>query len=105
MARLLEDRGWEILERNWRVHGGELDLVVRRHGHLRLVEVKARAPHDPVGLAEAVDGHKQRRLVRAARAFLASFEGDYDEVCFLVALVEATEHGLEVTWIDDAFDA
>ena len=100
MGEHLEAQGWRVLARNWRFEGGELDLVVERGGALRVVEVKARAPDDPVGL-DAIDAHKRRCLARAAEAFLCAYEDVVDEVCFLVALVE----GEQITWLDDAFDA
>lgn len=89
-----------MLERNWLGKAGELDLVVVRGGALRIVEVKARAPDDPVGL-DAIDAHKRRCLVRTAEEYLAQYTDVVDEVCFLVALVE----GAQITWVDDAFDA
>ncbi|MCK6505338.1 YraN family protein [Myxococcota bacterium] len=112
VAERLVAGGWEILARNWRGGGGELDLVVARHGRLRMVEVKARAPDDPVGL-EAIDAGKRRRLRGAAQAFLAQWEDLVDEVCFTVALVHLPSAelqgldpaGLLVEWLDDAFDA
>lgn len=101
--RLVADRlradGWQIVAQNWHGPGGELDLVAVQHGRMRLVEVKARAPDDPVGI-EAIDGRKRRRLVRAAEAFLADWHDLLSEVCFLVALVE----GDQITWLDNAFD-
>ncbi len=100
VAEALEEQGWRVLARNWRFQGGELDIVVAREGRLRVVEVKARAPDDPVGL-EVIDARKRRHLVRAAEAFLSSYEDVVDEVCFLVALVE----GERITWLDHAFDA
>lgn len=105
MAEQLLLEGWEILARNWRGGGGELDLVVVRDGCLRLVEVKARSPQDPVGI-EAIDAGKRRRLVGAARAFMSQHEDLVEEVCFLVAQVDLDAGGPRaVTWIDDAFDA
>ena len=103
VLELLQRRGWALVERNWRGGGGELDLVVCRDGALRIVEVKARAADDPVGL-EAISAGKQRRLRGAARSFLAFYEKPYDEVCFMVALVEAAEPAPRITIIDDAFD-
>ena len=101
VATLLSMQGWDVVARNWRGGGGELDLVVARGGALRIVEVKARAPGDPYGPAAAVGPTKRRRLVRAAEAFLSRWKGGLDEVAFMVALVE----GDVVTFIDDAFDA
>ena len=99
-AAHLEQSGWEVVARNWRGGGGELDLVVRRDARLRLVEVKARQPDDPVGPLEAVDARKRRRLIGAGRAWLRSYADLYDEVCFMVVAVE----GDRITVIDDAFD-
>jgi len=114
VADRLVDAGWEVVARNWTGAGGELDVVVARLGQLRFVEVKARRPEDPGGL-DAVGRMKRRRLVRAARAFLAAWEDVFDEACFMVAMVwlPASGAGLDlvdakdvvVDWLDDAFDA
>ena len=99
MAKALSADGWSVLSRNWRGGGGELDLVVSRGPSLRFVEVKTRGPDDPVGL-ESVGPMKQGHLVHAARAWLHDHPSDYDEIAFMVALVEPDD----ITWIDDAFD-
>jgi putative endonuclease len=64
-------RGWRILGANVWIAGNELDLIVRRGGALRFVEVKekrGRGYGDPL---EMVTGEKQRRVRRAAEAWLA----------------------------------
>jgi putative endonuclease len=99
VASSLAAAGWDILARNWRGGGGELDVIAQRGGRLRFVEVKARSQDDPVGL-DAIDRRKRRLLRQAAEAFLTLEHDLVDEVCFVVALVE--DDG--VTWIDDAFD-
>lgn len=101
MATHLEEAGWTVVARNWTGSGGELDLVVVSAGRLRFVEVKARSGSGLVGGLEAVTPAKQRRLVRAARAFLQSHDEPFDEACFLVASVE---DGV-VELVDNAFDA
>jgi putative endonuclease len=63
-------RGWRILGRNVWIAGNELDLIVRRGRQLAFVEVKAKGgPRfgDPL---EMVTPEKQRRLRRAATAWL-----------------------------------
>lgn len=88
-----------MLCRNWRGGGGELDIVAVRTGSIRFVEVKTRAGGDPVGV-EAVGSQKRARLVRAARAWLQQTALAYNEVAFMVVLVEPDG----MTWYDDAFD-
>ncbi|HEV8249166.1 MAG TPA: YraN family protein, partial [Gaiellaceae bacterium] len=62
-------RGWRVLGTNVWAGGNELDLIVRRGRVLRFVEVKEKRELDPL---EAVTPEKQRRVRRAAAAWLAS---------------------------------
>ncbi len=103
VAERLQDDGWEIIARNWRAAGGELDIVAIREGALRFVEVKERQPDDPTGL-ESIDAAKQARLARAARAFLAGHDLEFHEVCFMAVLLEPTDGGWKSCFVDDAFD-
>ena len=66
-AAFLRKRGMRILVRNYRVPGGEIDLIARDGETLVFVEVKTRRAGSP---AEAVDRDKQRRISRAAIGFL-----------------------------------
>jgi putative endonuclease len=65
-------RGYRILERNVWIGGNELDLVVRRGRRLAFVEVKAKAGGRYGDPFEMVTEEKQRRLRRAAEAWLAA---------------------------------
>ena len=65
-------RGYRVLARNAWVGGYELDLVVRRGRRLVFAEVKAKAGDGFGDPAEMVGAEKQRRLRRAASAWLAA---------------------------------
>jgi len=65
-------RGWKILGENVWAAGSELDLIVRRGRVLRFVEVKEKRSSrfgDPL---EMLTDEKQRRLRRAAEAWLGA---------------------------------
>ncbi len=65
-------RGYRILAANARGGGNELDVVLRRGRRLVFCEVKAKA-HDRFGdPLDMVGPEKQRRLRRAAEAWLAA---------------------------------
>lgn len=55
-----------------RAGGNELDLIVRRGRRLRFVEVKERARAGYGGALGAVGAEKQRRVRRAAEAWLGA---------------------------------
>jgi putative endonuclease len=66
----LASLGYQILERNARTAGGELDIVAREGGDLVFVEVRSRAD-DSCGPAEDTIGPAKRsRVARAAAAYL-----------------------------------
>lgn len=68
-ARYLEDRGYRILERNWRCRRGELDIVAE-HGHDTVfVEVKTRSALGYGHPLEAVTATKRSRLRFLAAAW------------------------------------
>ena len=97
---VLQSAGWTIRARNWQGSGAELDLVVSRSEQIRFVEVKQRAGSDH-SASDLVDGRKQQRLVRAARAWLAREQEGTSDMAFTVAIVD--DQGIH--WIDEAFEA
>lgn len=73
-ASYLEQRGYEILERNYRCPEGEADLIAYDGGDdsVVLVEVKTRrmrSEDDPVYPEEAVNAKKERRYRRIAYCY------------------------------------
>jgi putative endonuclease len=63
-------RGWRILGTNVWAAGNELDLIVRRGGQLRFVEVKEKGGPGFGDPLEMVTGEKQRRVRRPELAGL-----------------------------------
>lgn len=72
--RLAEDylkrKGYKVVERNYRCAGGELDLIVLDKRVVVFVEVKTRTGHGFGSPFEAVEFHKQQRMIQAAQYFL-----------------------------------
>ncbi|MBO5402835.1 MAG: YraN family protein [Clostridia bacterium] len=66
-AEYLLQNGYKILARNYRVRGGEMDIVAFRRGVLAFIEVKTRTG-DAFGTpAQAVDEEKIKRFNKARR--------------------------------------
>lgn len=78
-------RGYRVLASNAWAGGNEIDLIVRRGGRLVFCEVKEKSLEGFGDPAEMVGLEKQRRLRRAAEAWLAERpELDELEVAFEV---------------------
>lgn len=94
-ARHYERAGYVVLDRNWRVRAGEIDLVVAKPGIVVFVEVKARATDRFGGAAAAVGTAKQRRLrVLAAQWLAAHRPSERVDVRFDVAAITGTRIAL-----------
>ena len=59
-----------MVARDWKGFGGEVDLIAYDGPFLVFVEVKTRRSQDAGHPADAVDENKQRRITRAALAYL-----------------------------------
>ncbi len=102
--RHLQQAGLRLVTRNYRTPGrggGEIDLVMRApDGTLVFVEVRARSGLAHGGAAASIGVAKQRRIVFAARHYLARCTVTpacrFDVVAF---------DGQGVTWLRAAFDA
>ncbi|MFT4063482.1 MAG: YraN family protein [Paraburkholderia sp.] len=111
-----EARAREFLQRqrmrfiagNVACRGGEIDLVMRdRDGALVFVEVRARAQRHYGGAAASIGWHKKRRIVRAARHYLATRVAASDNPREQPACrfdVVAFDGG-RLVWLRDAFRA
>jgi len=67
----LQDRGYVILERNFRTPVGEIDVIAEEGGALCFIEVKWRRTAELGHPGEAVTREKQRRLARAAEWYVS----------------------------------
>ena len=99
-ATYLTKKGHKILARNFRTTGGELDIVSRLKKMLVFTEVKQRSYEAFGGPLAAVNKTKQRRIARAAAAFIKCHkEVAYDEIRFDVICILNGE----ITHIENAF--
>ena len=69
----LKKRGWRILSRNFKAHGGEIDIIGYRFGVLAFFEVKTRSGLAFGRPAEAVDEKKLYHIQTAIKAFLGLY--------------------------------
>ena len=69
-AMFLKERGYEILERNYRFDRGEIDLVAREGQELVFVEVKTRHSDLYGAPEESVTPAKEAQLKKVAEGYL-----------------------------------
>jgi len=102
---LLRSRGYRIVARNHRCRRGEVDLIAERGELLVFVEVRTRASAAFGGPEETVSLAKQRRVVAAARDYLARRRGPERGARFDVVAVVDGPRGPTLTHFENAFFA
>jgi putative endonuclease len=68
-AWYLRITGWRILKQRYKTRAGEIDLIAKKRKTVAFVEVKARKSRQAA--LEAVTPASQKRIVRAAKIFVA----------------------------------
>lgn len=103
VAAHLERQGWRVLERNWRFHHKELDLVVERGGVVAFVEVKTRTAGGWGHPLESITARKRRDLAIAARGWIAEHGRLHHTFRFDAAVVITGPAGTLVEHVEDAW--
>jgi putative endonuclease len=102
-AAFLEEKGFTIVERNWRYSRYEIDLVAVRNGLLHFIEVKSRSsgrfnrPEDAVGKKKVED------LLKAVDAYLFLHPEYRDFHLDIIAIEKKTDGRPEFFLIEDVY--
>lgn len=102
-AKYYRQKGYLLLNHNYRTRMGELDLVLYKAGTLVFAEVKTRTSDKKAAPAAAVNYHKQQRLIAAAQHYLQQSPYADAVIRFDVVEVMPTPQGWRVHCIPDAF--
>ena len=98
----LMDRGYRIIERNWRYQKAEVDILAERDNTLAVIEVKTRSTRffgDPV---EFVKKKKIQLLVKAVNGYVEEHELDVEVRFDLIGIIKK-QRSHEIVHLKDAF--
>lgn len=70
----LKKQGYQILERNFFIRGGEIDIVAKDRDYMVFVEVKTRYSHDFGLPVESMTPWKIKSLLKAAQFYLLKID-------------------------------
>ena len=98
----LLDKGYRILQRNYRYQKAEIDIIAQKGDVLAVVEVRTRSSDRIISIADTITPKKIRHLVNAANAFVRS-HGLELEVRFDVIAILKNARVSKVEHLKDAF--
>jgi len=97
----LQSHGLKLLEKNFTIKAGEVDLIMHDGETLVFVEVRYRKNVDFGGAAASVTLKKQQRIIKAALAYQQKYNPQ-SSMRFDVVAIEGDNKTLN--WIRSAFD-
>ncbi len=101
----LEQRGLELISRNYGCRRGEIDLIMRDGNFLVFIEVRYRKNTVYGSAAESVTRQKQRRLLTTAEYYLQNEKLYGDNSCRFDVITITGQYNPDIEWIKDAFQA
>ena len=102
-AKYLTDKGYIILEHNYRRGHLEIDLIALDEDELVIVEVKSRAYDNILQPEDAVDHKKRLALIRLANEYVKT-HGRKENVRFDIVTVVSKEGGAEIKHLKNAYN-
>lgn len=102
-ALFLEKKGFRIIERNFKTHCGEIDIIASYGNELVFVEVKARKGYGFGIGADSVNYAKRIRLSNAAEIYISKNGRKYSGFRFDVISVDLSAMRV-IEYIENAFD-
>lgn len=90
-VKFLQEKGYTILETNWRFRHKEIDIIAICDGEIIFVEVKTRKNTDFGQPEEAVNHHKQRHLIDAAEAYMIEKNLDLDPRFDVITIINSSQ--------------
>jgi putative endonuclease len=100
----LKEKGYQILEINYRCAIGEIDVIAREKNELVFVEVKTRKSGEMGYPEEAVGVKKQKKMSQLALWYLQNEAIDNANARFDVVAITVYETKNEIRLIKNAFD-
>jgi putative endonuclease len=101
--RYLTEKGYELVERNYRTRFGELDLILRHGNTIVFAEVKLRRGTGFGSPLDAITTRKQATIRSLAERYLAKHEMDFDTVRFDVVGILVSQGTPRLVHVPDAF--
>jgi putative endonuclease len=102
-ANYLKNKGYRIIERNYRKQRAEIDIIAKKDEMIVFVEVKTRKNSNFGYGFEAVTRHKQEQIIKAAKLFCQEKE-IIDTPCrFDVISIEKDGKHYKIDHFENAF--
>ncbi|NTS76607.1 YraN family protein [Catenovulum sp. SM1970] len=102
-ANFISTQGLSVIEQNWHVKGGELDLIAKQGNKLIFIEVKYRKSKQYGNAASTVTPSKQQKIKRAAILYMQSIGLNSQLTSYRFDIISFDGDNSAPNWIQNAF--
>lgn len=100
-CEFLVKKGYSIIERNYRIRGGEIDIIAMDAKDIVFIEVKLRKSSTFGYPEEAVGSVKLRRIAKAIKSYLHAKREKYSYIRFDIIALEYHNNNSTIRHIED----
>ena len=97
----LRDRGYYIVERNWRMGPHEIDIIAEHYDTMHFVEVKTRKKGGWQSAYDSIDEQKIRSLRRAAMTYRAMHRIRHNIQFDLIAITVYDDNSTSLEYVEN----
>lgn len=105
VCKYLMDMGYEIAVRNYRIRGGEIDIIAVNDDYIAFVEVKSRKPDSMVSGFEAINKRKRGLIVKTAYDYCCKHPNFLQPRFDIAEVIINNGIVLSIDYIQNAYDA
>lgn len=102
-AIFLKNKGYQILETNWRTGKKEIDIIAENSDSIVFVEVKTRSNFNFGFPEEAVTESKKKLLKLAAEEYFEQKKPEKNPRFDIISILQKGKYTQEIIHIEDAF--
>jgi len=100
----LIEKGYHILDTNWRIGHLELDIIAKDGEELVIVEVKSREGEGFVHPSDALSDKKMKKIITAAEGWIQYHNWNGDTRFDLILVTILGSNSFEIEHFDNAFN-
>lgn len=101
-CRFLEEKGYQIIIRNWRFGHHEIDIIAQNEESIIFVEVKTRSSNQWGNPEDFISKAQMRRIVEAADFYIKEYNVDKEPRFDVLAIIDNGAE-IDIEYFDDAF--
>lgn len=101
-ALFFEEKGYFVIDRNWRCKTGEIDLIVRKDDEWRFIEVKTRGSDRYGQPEESLTPRKRDHFYKAIQWYVLDKNIGSQDIHADVLAIVINDQDFDVRWLPDA---